>query len=123
MSRVIRIIILRAITGASLMAAAALTAGCGVEMGASYPGIAIDAYPPDGYIATTEPVYYEGRANYWYGGSWYYRDGNRWSHYDREPPALQQRRTQAAPARRSYEPARRATNTAAPPEPRRGGQR
>ncbi len=123
MSRVIRTIILRATTGASLVAAAVFTAGCGVEMGATYPGIAIDAYPPDGYIATTEPIYYEGRANYWYGGSWYYRDGDHWGHYDREPPALQQRRMQAAPVRRSYEPARRATNTARPTEPRRGGQR
>ena len=89
----------------AIVAAAVATAGCGVEMGATYPGIAMETYPPDGYVATTEPVYYEGRATYWYGGNWYYRDGNRWNHYDREPPALQQRRVQAAPMRRSYGPA------------------
>ena len=88
----------------ALLTSIVATAGCGMEMGASFPGVAVDSYPPDGYIATTEPVYYEGHATYLYGGSWYYRDGNRWNHYDREPPALQQRRTQAAPVRRSYTP-------------------
>ena len=89
----------------ALVTSVVVTAGCAMEAGASFPGIAVESYPPDGYIATTEPVYYEGRATYWYGGNWYYRDGNRWNHYDREPPALQQRRVQAAPMRRSYGPA------------------
>ena len=88
----------------ALVSSVVATAGCGVEMGASFPGVAVDTYPPDGYIATTEPVYYEGRATYWYGGNWYYRNGNSWNHYDREPPALQQRRMQAAPVRCSYAP-------------------
>ena len=68
-----------------------------------YPAGYYDDYPPDAYIATTEPVYFEGRAAYWYGGRWYYRDGGRWGHYDREPPALYQRRMQAPPVRRTYE--------------------
>jgi len=89
----------------ALVTSVVVTAGCAMEAGASFPGVAVESYPPDGYVATTEPVYYEGRATYWYGGNWYYRDGNRWSHYDREPPALQQRRVQAAPVRRSYGPA------------------
>ncbi len=105
--------------------AAVATAGCGVQMEATSPGIAVDSYPPEGYIATTEPVYYEGRATYWYGGSWYYRDGNRWSHYESEPPALQQRRTQAAPVRRSYAPSRTrpAANAAGHPQERARGER
>jgi hypothetical protein len=109
----------------AIVAAAVATGGCGVEMEASYPGIAVDTYPPDGYIATTEPVYYEGRATYWYGGNWYYRDGNRWNHYDREPPALQQRRTQAAPMRRSYSASgtARVARTAGRPQERARGQR
>ena len=84
-----------------------------------------DSYPPDGYIATTEPVYYEGHATYWYGGNWYYRDGNRWSHYDREPPALQQRRMQAAPVRRSYTPSGTSpvANAAGHPQERARGER
>jgi hypothetical protein len=81
----------------------ASTAGCGVEVGAAYPGYDDGGYPPDAYIATTTPVYFEGHASYWYGGRWYYRDGNRWGHYDREPPGLYQRRMQGPPARRAYE--------------------
>jgi hypothetical protein len=86
----------------ALGVALASTTGCGVEIGAAYPGGG-DDYPPDSYIATTTPVYYEGHASYWYGGRWYYRDGNHWNHYDREPAALYQRRQQAPPARRTYE--------------------
>jgi hypothetical protein len=92
---------------ACLLAAAAtlvIGAGCGVEF-ASGPGYD-DAYPPDVYIATTEPFYFEGRPTYWYGGRWYYRDGSHWRHFDREPPALYQRRMQGPPVRRSYEPPR-----------------
>jgi hypothetical protein len=81
------------------------TAGCGVEVGSGY---ATDGdYPPDAYIATAEPYYFDGRPSYWYGGHWYYRDRGHWSHYDREPSALYQRRMQAAPARRNYEVGRR----------------
>jgi hypothetical protein len=82
------------------------SAGCGLEVGATYPGIGYDDYPPDGYIATTEPVYFDGRPTYWYGGRWNYREGGRWSHYDREPPGLYQRRMQGPPVRRTYEPSR-----------------
>ena len=120
------IVELRSAAGAlALVMVAVATTGCGVEMGATYPGIEVDTYPPDGYIATTEPVYYEGRATYWYGGNWYYRDGNRWNHYDREPPALQQRRVQAAPVRRSYTPSgtRRVANTSERPQERAKGRR
>lgn len=104
----------------AIVMAAVATAGCGVQMEASSPGVAVNSYPSDGYVATTEPVYYEGHATYWYGGSWQYRDGNRWNHYDREPPALQQRRMQAAPVRRSYAPsgARRVANPVGHPQER-----
>ncbi len=87
----------------ALGAAAAATAGCGVEVGPAYPVGGYDEYPPDAYIATTEPVYYEGNASYWYGGRWYYRNGGRWNHYGREPAGLYESRMRAAPARRSYE--------------------
>ncbi len=89
---------------------AALVAGpsaCDAGVGVSaYPAGYYGDYPPDGYVATTEPVYFEGRASYWYGNRWYYRDGGRWGHYDREPAGLYQRRSQGAFVRRSYEPAR-----------------
>ena len=110
----------------TLVIAAITTAGCGVEMGAGvvYPGVGYD-YPSDAYIATTEPVYFDGRATYWYGGNWYYREGNRWSHYDREPPALQERRMQAAPVRRTYEPSggRRVASPAGRTQERHRGER
>ena len=80
------------------------TGGCGVEVGPEYPvGGGYDDYPPDAYIATTEPVYFEGNASYWYGGRWYYRSGGRWNHYDREPAGLYQSRMRGAPGRHSYE--------------------
>lgn len=82
-------------------AVATTTTGCGLQVGAGY-GYDSD-YPPDAYIATTEPFYFEGRPTYWYGGHWYYRDGGRWAHYDREPAGLYQRRMQGAPVRRNYE--------------------
>jgi hypothetical protein len=66
------------------------------------------APPPPEYIATTEPVYYEGHAAYWYGNHWYWRDEHGgWGHYDREPPFLADRRAHFAPARRSWERAGR----------------
>lgn len=80
-----------------------VTAGCGVEFGV---GVPVDGYPPSAYIATTEPVYYEGRASYYYDHRWYYRDGSRWAYYRNEPPALYRRRVQAPPRQRAYEPAR-----------------
>jgi hypothetical protein len=96
---------LRKMTGAMVVGAiVAAGAGCGVEVGIAHPTAYYADYPPDTYIATTEPFYYEGHASYWYGGRWYYRDGAHWSHYDREPAGLQQRRMQGAPQRHSYAP-------------------
>ena len=95
---------LRAIAlGASVLA----MAGCGgVEMDADYPpgdGEGYGDYPPDAYIATTEPVYYGGYPSYWYGGRWYYQSGGRWNHYGREPAGLYQRRMQGLSRRHTYE--------------------
>ena len=80
--------------------------GCGLRVGVAYAPSEYGDYPPDAYIATAEPVYFEGRASYWYGNSWFYRDGDHWSRYNREPQALRQRRMQAPPRRRTYEPLR-----------------
>jgi len=66
------------------------------------------APPPSEYVATTEPVYYEGHAAYWYGGHWNWRDEHgAWNHYDHEPPALLDRRQRSPPVRRSWEHAGR----------------
>lgn len=88
----------------AVSAAWVASVGCGVEM-ATYPGAAYDDdYPPDAFIATTEPIYFEGRPSYWYGGRWHYREGGHWHHYDREPRGLFERRTQGLPMRHRYEP-------------------
>jgi hypothetical protein len=50
-------------------------------------------YPSDGFVATEDPVYYDGRPTYYYGGLWYYRDGGGWSSYRTEPGYLRQYRT------------------------------
>jgi hypothetical protein len=78
------------------------SAGCAVEVGARYPGY-YGYYPSAGFVATTEPFYYGGRANYWYGGRWNYRSGGGWGHYGAEPAALYQQRMQGAPRRSTYE--------------------
>jgi hypothetical protein len=45
-------------------------------------------YPPPEYIATAEPVYYEGRPAYWWNNRWYYRNGPGWYYYHNEPAYL-----------------------------------
>ncbi len=90
----------------ALSATVGAVAGCGVELAGSYPGTVYDddEYPPDAFIATNEPIYFEGRPTYWYGGRWHYREGGHWHHYDREPRGLFERRQQGLPVRHRYEP-------------------
>jgi hypothetical protein len=51
-----------------------------------------DDYPPDAFVASLEPEYYDGHAVYWYHGAWRYRDGGRWATYRTEPAGLRQAR-------------------------------
>ena len=60
-------------------------------------------FPPADFIATTTPVYFEGRAAYWYNGRWYYRDGRGWGFYRDEPVFLRDWRGHHEPERRYYE--------------------
>jgi hypothetical protein len=48
--------------------------------------------PPTTYVASYEPVYYNGLAHYLYRGHWFYRDHGAWRGYDREPGFLHDRR-------------------------------
>lgn len=67
---------------------AQVTVDVGVDVNAD-----IDVAPPEAYIATVQPEYYEGRPVYYYNNYWYYRDrGNRWGYYRVEPGWLRQRR-------------------------------
>jgi hypothetical protein len=100
---------------ALLCATATMACGCAVEAyPANYPGDDGD-YPPADFVATAEPVYYDGHATYWYGNHWVYRDGNRWSSYRQEPRELAEHRAQhgeqpranyARPSTRGRAPAR-----------------
>ena len=58
--------------------------------------------PPPEFIATARPVYWNGRAHYWYRGRWGYRDGNRWGSYNEEPGYLRERRERHEPSRYYY---------------------
>jgi hypothetical protein len=59
-------------------------------------GYATDGYttPPPEYVATVQPVYYGGRANYYYNNAWRYREGGRWGAYRGEPEGLRGYRPQ-----------------------------
>jgi hypothetical protein len=97
----LRGIALAVVTGALAVG----STGCELAVDPGYPGgggIYSD-YPPDAYVATTEPFYFDGRASYWYGNRWYYRQGGGWGHYDREPAGLRQQRMAGQPRRRMYE--------------------
>jgi hypothetical protein len=60
------------------------TSGCAAEV---YGDAAY--YPDDSFVATADPVYFDGQANYYYGDRWYYRgSGGRWSSYGSEPSYL-----------------------------------
>lgn len=54
--------------------------------------VEIEVSPPAVYLATAVPVYFEGRATYWYRDRWYYRDGPHWRHHVHEPVYLREHR-------------------------------
>ena len=64
-----------------------VASGCGAEV------IAEPAYyPPPAFVASTAPVYYQGRPAYYYNDRWYFRSGGGWGYYRSEPGYLYQRR-------------------------------
>lgn len=65
--------------------------------------VPIIAPPPPVFVATTQPVYYEGHASYWYGNRWHWRDGHGWHVYSSEPGYLRDHRGHAPPPRPHYE--------------------
>lgn len=66
--------------------------------------IEITIFPPAIFRATTRPVYYEGRATYWYQGRWYYQEGRSWRSYRDEPRFLRESRgAKKVPMRKHYE--------------------
>ncbi len=66
--------------------------------------ISITIGVPPAVIATTTPVYYEGRPAYWYNSRWYYRDAHRrWAYYRDEPRYLHEHRLRYPPHPRYYD--------------------
>jgi hypothetical protein len=68
---------------------------------AAVPFVAIAGYsadaraqemPPGSYVASYEPVYYNGFAHYLYRGHWFYRDHGAWRGYASEPGFLRDHR-------------------------------
>lgn len=94
-------------TIAALARIAVITSGLGAFAAVSLvtmPAAAQWVPPPPEYIATTDPVYYEGHAAYWYGNHWYWRDEHgAWNHYDNEPASLADRRMHGPPDRHDFE--------------------
>jgi hypothetical protein len=82
----------RNILAATLLCAASMIAS-GCQVGA-YPDNYDGDYPSADFVATAEPVYYDGHASYWYHNRWVYQNGGRWGGYGREPQALAQHRAQ-----------------------------
>jgi hypothetical protein len=69
------------------LAAVGLVAG--ISLGAPAEASAqqvVVVYPDDAYIASAEPVYYNGVAHYWYRDRWYYRTGGQWAWYREGEP-------------------------------------
>ena len=81
---------------------AAVIASCLVFSSTAQAQVEIRLFPPAAFIATSSPVYFEGRASYWYQGRWYYRDGRAWRYYQEEPTHLRERRIHHSPPREYY---------------------
>jgi hypothetical protein len=78
----------------SLLKGVACSGALAVLLGAT-PALAqveIHIGPPAWFIATSRPVYHQGRAAYWYGNHWVYRERGEWHQYRDEPPELREHR-------------------------------
>jgi hypothetical protein len=77
-------------------------AGLLASSGAAFAQVEVVVGPPPAFIATSEPVFYEGRPAYWWGGRWYFRDGGAWRFYHDEPAHLREYRGHHEPGRQFY---------------------
>jgi hypothetical protein len=88
----------------ALMAIVPFVSGCVAEVDPepAYATVEVDAVPPT--IVQSPAVVYEGRPVYYYGDRWYFRRGEHWAYYGREPPALYRQRAyvQSAPMTQTY---------------------
>lgn len=106
-----------AVATAILLCGAALPlTGCTVTTEPAYAEV--DTAPPN--IETYPSTVYEGQTVYLYNDHWYYRHGDRWAYYRREPEYLTHQRTVV---RRPAPPAPGRGYYAAPPVERREERR
>jgi hypothetical protein len=54
--------------------------------------VVVQVGPPSAYIASYEPIYYNGFAHYLWHDHWYYRDHGAWHWWDHEPGFLHDHR-------------------------------
>jgi|HubBroStandDraft_6_1064221.scaffolds.fasta_scaffold1059647_1 hypothetical protein len=81
-----------------LFASLGVVAGMGLCASPQAAAQEVVVSPDDAYIATAEPVYYNGAAHYWYRDRWYYRNGRSWAWYHGgEPGYLHDYRFRAWP--------------------------
>jgi hypothetical protein len=52
----------------------------------------VEVGPPEVHVRAAPSVIYEGHPVYWYNSHWYYRNGGRWTYYEREPEFLRPHR-------------------------------
>jgi hypothetical protein len=81
-----------------VFASLGVVAGLGLSAPREASAQEVVVQPDDAYIATAEPVYYNGAAHYWYRDRWYYRNGRSWAWYGGgEPGYLHDYRYRAWP--------------------------
>jgi hypothetical protein len=54
--------------------------------------VVVQVGPPSFYVASYEPMYYNGFAHYWWRDHWYYRDHGAWRWWEHEPGFLHDHR-------------------------------
>jgi hypothetical protein len=85
---------LKGVLLAGMAFAGAAAARAQIQVSVGFPGAE--------FVATAQPVFFEGHAAYWYGGHWYYRDGRAWRYYRDEPVFLRDHRMHHEPERHFY---------------------
>ena len=70
-----------------VFASLSIVAGVGLFAPRDASAQEVVVYPDAAYVASAEPVYYNGSAHYWYRDRWYYRNGDGWAWYRGGEPA------------------------------------
>jgi hypothetical protein len=75
-------------TIAVLTVAIALPLGILAYSRESRAQVVVVSGPPSEYVASYEPVYYNGFSHYFWHNHWYYRDHGAWRWYEHNEPAF-----------------------------------